>query len=197
MKKVIGVTGGVGAGKSTVLNILKEEHQADIILADEVAHTLMKPGQECYKQIVQAFGEEILADDGKLDKAKVSELIFNDADKKSQMDGIVHPAVRVEIEKLVANSSSELVVIEAALLVESGYRDICDEYWYVYVSTQERVKRLYEQRGYSEFKSYSIIFNQLTPEEFERNCDVVIDNGGTIEETRAQVQEFLQKLAKK
>lgn len=191
MKRVIGVTGGVGAGKSTVLNILKEDYNADVIVADQVAHTLMKPGQECYRQIVQTFGKDILAEDGTLDKDKVSELIFSDTDKKNQMNGIVHPAVRKEIERLIAQSQAKLIVLEAALLIETGYRDICDQYWYIYVSTQERVKRLYEQRGYSEFKSYSIIFNQLTHEEFRRNCDVLIDNGGTVEETRKQIHEFL------
>lgn len=191
MKKVIGITGGVGAGKSTVLNILSQEYQAEIILTDQVAHELMQPGAVCYQRLIDAFGTELLAKDGTFDKAKLGTKIFNDKKAAAVMNGIVHPAVKEEVQKQIEASSNSLIVAESALLIEAGFKPLCDEVWYVYVSTQERVKRLYEQRGYSEVKSYSIIFNQLSHEQFLRNSDRFIDNGSSREYTRRQVREFM------
>ena len=87
--------------------------------------------------------------------------------------------------------------MESALLIEAGFKPLCDEIWYVYVSTQERVKRLYEQRGYSEVKSYSIIQNQLSHEAFRRQSDRLIDNGSSREYTRRQIREFMEEIAAK
>lgn len=194
VKKVIGITGGVGAGKSTVLNILKEEFHAHIIMADEIGRALMEPGQACFGQIVEAFGEDILREDGKLDREKLSELVFQDQEKLGWLNGIVHPqvkaAVRQEIDKAAVDGTG-LVVIEAALLIEAGYRDICDELWYIYVPAQERVKRLYENRGYSEVKSYAIMSNQLSDSQFRRECDFLVDNGRSLEEARQQIVKRL------
>lgn len=194
VKKVIGVTGGVGAGKSTVLNILKEEFCGHVIMADEIGRELMEPGQVCFGQIVEAFGEDMLREDGKLDREKLSVLVFADQTKLNRLNGIVHPrvkqAVRQEIDR-AAGDGKELVIIEAALLIEAGYRDICDELWYIYVPAQERVKRLYENRGYSEVKSYAIMSNQLSDSQFRRGCDFLVDNGRSLEETRKQIAERL------
>lgn len=197
MKKIIGITGGVGAGKSTVLNILSQDYQAEIILTDQVAHELMQPGAVCYQPLVDAFGKEMLAADGTFDKAKLGKKIFNDKKAAAVMNGIVHPAVREEVRKQIEASENSLIVAESALLIEAGFKSLCDEVWYVYVSTQERVKRLYEQRGYSEVKSYSIIFNQLSHEQFLRNSDRFIDNGSSREYTRRQVREFIEDIRKR
>lgn len=194
MKKVIGITGGVGAGKSTVLNILRREYQAEIILTDQVAHELMQPGTTCYQQIIDAFGTELLAGDGTFDKIKLGTKIFNDKKAVSIMNGIVHPAVREEVKRRIEASGNPLIIVESALLIEAGFKSLCDEVWYVYVSTHERVKRMYEQRGYSEVKSYSIIFNQLSHEQFLRNSDRLIDNSSSREYTRRQVREFIAAL---
>ena len=194
MKNVIGITGGVGAGKSTVLNILKEEFHAYIIMADEIGRALMEPGQVCFGQIVEIFGKSILREDGKLDREKLSELVFQDQEKLDRLNGIVHPqvkqAVRQEIDQAKKDGKA-LIVIEAALLIEAGYRDICDELWYIYVPAQERVKRLYENRGYSEVKSYAIMSNQLSDSQFRRGCDFLVDNGRSLEETRQQIAKRL------
>lgn len=194
MKKVIGITGGVGGGKSTVLKILREEYKAEIILTDEVAHQLMQPQTACYKKIVAALGDGVLAEDGTFDKKKLGSLLFGDREISRIVNGIVHPAVFEAVQQQIACSSSPFLVVESALLIEGGLKPICDEIWYVYVSTQERVKRLYEQRGYSEVKSYSIIHNQMSHSEFRRNSDRLIDNGSSREYTRHQVREFMAEL---
>lgn len=194
MKTVIGITGGVGAGKSTVLNVLKEEYHAQIILTDQVAHDLMQPGTECYQQILEAFGTELLSEEGTFDKKKLGEKIFNNKEAAALMNGIVHPAVRKEVKRMIEESGKALIVVESALLIEAGFKPLCNEIWYVYVSTQERVKRLYEQRGYSEVKSYSIIYNQMNHEQFRKNSNRLIDNGSSREYTRRQVREFMEAI---
>lgn len=194
MKKVIGITGGVGAGKSTVLNILREEYQARIILTDEVGHDLMLPGGACYSEILQLMGEEVLSPDGTFDKKKLGQRIFNDREMQKQVNAIVHPVVRQRVKEEIENSKNTLIVVESALLMEANLDSLCDEVWYVYVSTQERVKRLYEQRGYSEVKSYSIIQNQLSHEAFRRQSDRLIDNGSSREYTRRQIREFMAEI---
>ena len=102
-------------------------------------------------------------------------------------------AVRREIDE-AEESGEKLVVIEAALLIEAGYRELCDELWYIYVPAQERVKRLYENRGYSEVKSYAIMSNQLSDSQFRRGCDFLVDNGRSLEETRKQIVKRLAKM---
>ncbi|MDD7391176.1 MAG: dephospho-CoA kinase [Lachnospiraceae bacterium] len=196
-KLVIGITGGVGAGKSTVLNILQKEYQAEIILTDQVAHELMQPGTSCYEEIVKVLGTEILAEDGTFDKVKLGNLMFNDKNTVAMVNQIVHPAVRKETAARIEASRKKLIVIESALLIEANFKPLCDEIWYVYVSTQERVKRLYEQRGYSEVKSYSIIYNQLSHEQFRRNCDRLVDNGASREYTRRQIREFMKEITER
>ncbi|MDY2628235.1 MAG: dephospho-CoA kinase [Lachnospiraceae bacterium] len=193
-KKVIGITGGVGAGKSTVLNIMRDEYQAEIILTDQVSHELMQPGLPCYQRLVEALGTEVLAEDGTFDKAKLGSKMFNHKEIEQLVNGIVHPAVKEEVIRRIEASRKNLIVVESALLIEANFKPLCDEVWYVYVSTQERVKRLYEQRGYSEVKSYSIIYNQMNHEQFRRHCDRLIDNGSSREYTRRQVRDFMNEI---
>ena len=196
MKKlVIGITGGVGAGKSTVLNILKREYHAEIILTDLVAHELMQPGTACYEKLVAVLGTDVLAEDGTFDKVKLGQIMFNNKETMGTVNRIVHPAVREEVAGRIEASSRKRIVIESALLIEANFKPLCDEIWYVYVSTQERVKRLYEQRGYSEVKSYSIIYNQLSHEQFRRYCDRLIDNSSSREYTRRQICEFMKAIS--
>ena len=192
MKKTIGIAGGVGAGKSTVLTVLKEQYNAKIILTDEVGHELMMPGTAVYKKIISVFGEDILDEEGFFDKKKLSDLLFDDKEARAKMNSIVHPAVFEEVKKRAEQSKKDLVVIESALLIEAGFKPICDEVWYVYVPTQERVKRLYEQRGYSEVKSYSIIHSQMGHTELLKACDRILDNSSSREYTRYQVAQIME-----
>lgn len=192
MLKIIGITGGVGSGKSTVLNFLEEEYGAVIIMADEVGRKVMEAGTECFEDIVEAFGQEVIADNGELDRGLLASRIFNDSSERELLDSIVHPAVKKdicrEIEELKSKGKDCLVVIEAALLIEDNYDKICDELWFVYAPKEHRIKRLKESRGYSRKKSLSIMNNQLSSWEMRRACQVTIDNSKDFEYTISQVR---------
>lgn len=191
--KVIGITGGVGSGKSVVMHMLEEEFGARIILADLVAHDLMEPGAVSYEQIVKNFGSEILALDGTIDRTKLSRLVFSDPKKLSVLNQITHPNVKKEILSRIAyfqeEGTASLIAVEAALLIEEGYQEYFDEMWFVYVDEETRIRRLMEGRGYSEEKSRSIMEQQLGEEEFVAHCDKVIDNNRGLEELRAQLRQ--------
>ena len=189
-KRIIGVTGGVGAGKSRVLRILKEDFGAHVILADDVARALMEPGQECYRRVVAYLGDSIVREDGTIDRAAMAALIFGDERKRLQVNRLTHPAVWQAVREEAERSSASVVVIEAAILGQE-FRDNCQEMWYVYTSREKRLQRLAENRGYSAGKSRSIMDSQATEAEFEAFCDRKIDNNGTLGETRRQIHSLL------
>ena len=193
----IGVTGGVGAGKSTILQILEEKYNAYIILADDVARELMKKGKASYRAVVKAFGKDILCDDGEIDRQKLAEIVFQDEEKLKLLNSIVHPLVRKAIVKeqkqVNKKDPDRLVVLEAALLIEAGYKELLDELWAVIVQKEIRIQRLMNDRGYTREKSESIIANQLSDEEFRANCDFVIDNSGTLEESAEQIRKHFER----
>jgi len=155
--KFIGITGGVGAGKSAILEYIAEHYNAKVMLADEIAHDLMMPGTKCYDTIKEAFGaENIFLPDGSFDRLKMAQVIFSDETKREQMNGIVHPAVREYIlevyEAEKTKGTLDFLILEAALLIEEHYDEICDELWYIYTSEENRRERLRENRGYSDEK---------------------------------------------
>ena len=193
----IGVTGGVGAGKSTILQILEEEYNAYIILADDVARELMEKGKASYRAVVKAFGKDILREDGEIDRQILADIVFNDEEKLNLLNSIVHPLVRKAIVKeqkqVNKKDLDRLVVLEAALLIEAGYKELLDEIWAVIVQKEIRIQRLMNDRGYTREKSESIIANQLSDEEFRANCDFVIDNSGTLEESAEQIRKHFER----
>ena len=193
----IGVTGGVGAGKSTILQILEEQYDAYIIMADDVAKKLMNKGKASYRAIVKEFGEEILQTDGEIDRQKLSEIVFKDEEKLNLLNSIVHPLVKKAIVKeqkqVNKKDPDRLVVLEAALLIEAGYKELLDELWAVVVQKEIRIQRLMNDRGYTREKSESIIANQLSDDEFRANCDSIIDNSGTLEEAEEQIRKHFER----
>ena len=145
--RFIGITGGVGAGKSEILGYLAKKPDTRVMLADEIAHELMSPGTECYDRICETFGaEDIFLPQGGLNRGKLAAVIFSDEAKRRQMNAIVHPAVRVYVEKEAAREKQggkrKLLVLEAALLIEEHYDEICDELWYIYTREDIRRERL-------------------------------------------------------
>ena len=196
MMKFIGITGGVGAGKSAILDYLKNKPDTKVMLADEIAHELMVPGTQCYDRLRAEFGtEDIYQKDGYFDRIKLAQVIFSDDEKRKKLNGIVHPAVRKYVIGQAAYERKEgkikLLVLEAALLIEEHYDEICDELWYIYTSEENRRIRLKKQRNYSDEKIDEIFKSHLTDEKFRKACRVVIDNNGTIEAAAAQIEAAL------
>lgn len=196
--KVIGITGGVGSGKSVVMDILQKEYGAQIILADLVAHDLMEPGQQNYIDIVEAFGEEILAQDKTIDRPALAKVVFGDKEKLVRLNAITHPNVKKEIfrriDAIKEKGEASFIAVEAALLLEEGYQKDFDAMWYVYVDEATRIDRLKEGRGYTEEKCREIMAKQLPEEVFRKECSTVIDNHLGISETEKQIKTAVEGL---
>lgn len=197
--KILGITGGVGSGKSKVLCELKEHYNAYVVEADKVAHELMEPGQVIYKQIVHHFGEDILCkkEPYQIDRAALGLIVFNDKQCLELLNSITHPAVKHRIKELIQMKIEEgkthLFVIEAALLIETGYKDICDEIWYVWVDKEERINRLMNSRGYTREKCLSIFSNQQEDDYYKKYANVTIYNQNSFENTSIQLKDLLNK----
>lgn len=196
--KVVGITGGVGSGKSVVMDILKKEYGAEIILADLVAHDLMEPGQKNYTDIVEAFGKEILAKDKTIDRPALAKVVFGDKEKLARLNAITHPNVKREIfrriDAIKEKGEASFIAVEAALLLEEGYQKDFDTMWYVYVDEQTRIARLKEGRGYTEEKCREIMAKQLPEEVFRKECSTIIDNHLGISETEKQIKTAVEGL---
>lgn len=185
--KIIGITGGIGAGKSCVLREIEVLDETFVIEADKLAHILLSPGHDCYTEVVSCFGKEILSEDQSIDRAVLRKLVMNSSEKLRQLNALVHPAVKKYIVNDIEKKRDlgyKYYVIEAALLIQDGYRNICDEIWYIYADKDLRVERLLKSRGYSRQTAEEFIKNQPEDEYFIENSDRVIDNSGTPEELR-------------
>lgn len=196
--KFIGITGGVGAGKTEILNYLSAQDGIKVMLADEIAHDLMEKGTGCNLKLQELFKEDAVFDaEGNINRNRMAEVIFSDDKKREALNLIVHPAVKEYVTE-VAKKEKEagtlrILVLEAALLIEEGYDKICDELWYIYTSEENRKIRLMKNRSYSEEKVRNIFESQLKEEEYRRFCKIVIDNNGTKDETLRQVAEVINR----
>ena len=193
--KIIGITGGVGSGKSEVLNILENDYHAKIIQSDHVAHELMVPGAKSYDAIVYAFGNKILNDDQTIKRPALGEIVFHDETKLSLLDSITHKNVDEEILARIDAFGKEepdgLVVVESALLVGAGYEKKFDQLWYIYTREEVRYERLKASRGYSDEKIAQMIAKQQSEEQFKSMASHVIDNSGDLADTKAQIAKIL------
>lgn len=195
--RIIGITGGIGAGKSELLSYIENNYNCRVILADKVAHQVEEPGQKCYEELVMLLGKYILNPDGTIDKVKMAEKIFADKNILEKVNSIVHPAVKEfilqEIEDRQAEGKLDFLFVEAALLIEDGYGQIVDELWYIYSEIDIRRNRLKNSRAYSDEKIDYILKGQLSDEEFRRHCRVVIDNNGNLADTCKQIDKKLEE----
>ena len=236
MKKIIGITGGVGSGKSTVLNFLEKEYGAGILMADKIGHEAFEKQTEIYKMIVDHFGKEILDDQEEIDHTKLAAIIFINEKEKEHLNNIIHPYVLDKIKSEIENwnkttrsndndivstskesestnksyqiiksynisekkqkkqESINLLVIETALMFETGCDKLCDEVWGVITDTDIRIERLKRDRGYSEKKARSIIRAQLSDEELKEKCNEIIINNSSITETENRIKELVSKI---
>ena len=206
--KVIGITGGVGSGKSELLRYIKEHYSCRMILADEASHQVMCVGGRIHEQLVcllqEIPGEEPLLDEeGEIIHSAMASRIFGNPEVLNKVNSLIHPAVREYIVESIQEerahaerkdgSGASYFFIEAALLIECGYRPLVDEMWYIYCSLTVRRQRLKASRGYSDAKIDSILQAQLSEEEFRKGSDVVIDNSGSLEEAFRQIDVRLGK----
>lgn len=194
--KILGITGGIGAGKSKVLDYLQEHYGARVIQADLVAHHLQEPGKSCYRAIVDAFGGGILRADGTIDREILGKRVYANREELERLNRMVHPAVKAyiieESAKEREKNEAPFVVIEAALLLEDHYDLICDEIWYVYAADEVRTERLVNFRGYTPEKVRNVLRNQKKDAEYRQECKLVIDNSGDfVENTVEQIDKGL------
>jgi dephospho-CoA kinase len=186
---LIGVTGNIACGKSTVLARLAE-HGAETIDADRVVHTLMEPGEAVWAAIREAFGPGVIAVDGRIDRRALGAIVFADRDQLARLEGLTHPAVRARIVAQVADAARRgvaVVVIDAIKLYEGGLADQCDETWVVTCDPAQQLARLIARNGFSEAEALQRIAAQPPQAEKIARATVVIDNSGTLAATRAQV----------
>lgn len=192
----IGITGGVGAGKSEILSYIRKHYKCEIYLSDEVAHLVEQPGTECFETLVKLLGRDILDEDGKINNKVMADKIFADQSLLEQVNSIVHPAVKEYLlERLKQAEQSdriELFFVEAALLIETGYGSLVDEMWYIYADEEVRARRLTSARGYSEEKIKRIMGSQLSEEQFRQASDFVIDNSGALADSYRQIDKKLE-----
>ena len=195
--KVYGITGGAGTGKSEVIKMLQQNFGGCVILSDEVARELMQKGNISYQLIVEYFGRDILMDDGEIDRKKLADHVFNNKEALEKLNSMTHPYVKDEIRKLIAEAEASgecrFVALESAILLECGYEDICDEFWYVYTKPEIRRQRMKETRNYSDEKVDSVMRNQQPDEAFFEQCSFVIKNNTTLSDVYAQLKEKLDQ----
>lgn len=190
---VIGITGGVGCGKSTVMDILQQEYGAKILIADDMGHLVMEKGHPAYDEIRRQFGDEIINPDGDINREVLSGIVYGDGEKLAVLNSIVHPYVKEEIrKKLLLWKDEPLVVLETAILFETGCDALCDEVWAVLTGREVRITRLMDSRGYTRKKAEEIMAKQLGEEQFRERCDRVIQNDGKPEMLRIQIKELME-----
>lgn len=188
---ILGLTGGVGAGKSRILEILNIDYGFCVIQTDQVAKRLMQPGTEICQAVAEYLGASILDSEGMLNRSLMAEILFSDPVKRAGVDAIVHPGVWEVCFKEAEEAGEGRAVIETAipsLIFRSG----CQEIWYVYTSRENRISRLKKSRGYGEESIFRMMEQQKSEEEFRSFSDAVIDNNGTLEDTREQIGRLME-----
>lgn len=196
--KVIGLTGGIGSGKSLVARIMEEKHGAGILNTDQIARDQMEPGGASYQEVVEYIGRSILAEDGRIDRGRLAAIVFEDKEKRLRINEITHPKVLIEVREEIDNCRKggkvPYLLIETALMIEAGYDFICDEVWYVYAPEEQRRSWLKADRGYTDEKIDIIMKNQCKEEDFRHKYPRVIENTGNLQWLEQQVKELLTGL---
>ena len=198
----IAIFGGVGSGKSTVLNILRSRYKARVYEADKIAHILYRKGQPGYKAIRRICKRDALDEKGQISREKLAGLLFSDRDKLDQVNRAVHAMVWARVTELMnaceKRRPGDMVAVEAALLPESEkLLEYFDGIWYVYTDKNIRIERLKRDRGYSDEKIAAIMAAQPSEEEYRAAADVVIDNSRDIELLEADIDEAVNYCQRK
>ena len=193
---VIGLTGGILTGKSTVSEILAQRG-AVIIDADKIGHEAYRPQTKVWREVVDAFGTDILKENEEIDRKKLGEIVFHDPQALARLNEIMHPEMhsmmKEEIERL-RTEGVDMVVLEAAVLIEANWTDLVDEVWVTVAPEDTAVKRLQNRGGLSEEQARARIRSQLSSEERAKHADVIIDTNCDLAEVGAKVEELWHKL---
>ena len=188
--KVYGVTGGAGTGKSEVMKLLKDRFGGFVILTDDVARDLQQPGGISFIKMVERFGSGILDTQGRIDRKKVAEIVFNDEQALLELNQMTHPYVRQEVERLLSEAEAKnypFAAVESAILLDAGYEDLCDEFWYIHTDPEIRRARMKESRGYTDEKVDAVMSNQPDERMFYNRCGFVIENNTSLEDVYRQL----------
>ena len=189
--RIVGLTGGIGSGKSTVATMLAALGAA-VVDADRVGHEVYLPQTPGWRQVVEGFGRAVIADDGTIDRKALGAIVFSDADQLAKLNAIVHPLIRESVAQRTAAALAEdparSVVIEAAVLIEAKWYELVDEVWVVIASPESVIERVGASRGLPVADVQARIDSQITNDERRTVADVVIENDGTLEELRSTVE---------
>lgn len=194
--KIIGLTGGIASGKSTVATELRKQN-VPVFDADEVSRNAVAKGSKGLALVAEAFGAEYLTADGEMDRAKISQLVFSDKEALKTLEGILHKIVWDEAEAFLAEAreqKAKLVVLDVPLLIETKWHERVDLVWLVAVSKEQQIKRAMIRSGMTEEEVKARIAAQMSLEDKKKFADVVLDNSGALEETLEQVHKELAKL---
>jgi dephospho-CoA kinase len=197
--KVIGLTGGIGSGKSTVARFL-QEMGAVVIDLDKTGHELLRKETTSYRQVVKAFGKGILATDGEIDRARLGKIVFSNPEALKRLNNIVHPVIDTIVEDSIKENlkkGTKVLVLEAAAMLEAKRQWQADEIWVTIAPEAAVIRRIKERPGYSERIIKARIGSQMTNDERIKKAGVVIENAGTPEELKEKVKAEWEKLLKR
>ena len=196
--KTIGLTGGIGSGKSTVSQLLGELG-AFVIDADKVGHEIYLPGKEAWKQVTAAFGQDILAPDQTIDRKKLGAIVFGSDDARKKLNSIVHPLMFKDIDLRIkekrADGFTKPIVVEAAILIEANWLPLADEVWLIVTNKNAVIERVASQRGLSAKDTEARIASQLSDAERRKYATLVIENDGSLEDLKKKVQTAWSRIS--
>lgn len=192
---LVGLTGGLGAGKSTVARMLADRG-AVLVDADVLARRALEPGTPAYQQVCDLFGDEVVTSSGRLDRAAIAATVFSDPERRRALESIVHPEVFRMLAEIVEarRDTDDVIVFDAPLIVETGFHDACDVVVVVTAPEDERVARAVRDRGMTPEQARARIRAQIGDEEREAVADVVIPNDGDLSQLEARVNDLWEQL---
>jgi dephospho-CoA kinase len=194
MLHVIGITGGIATGKSLATTVLKEMGYI-VIDSDHIAQQLLSIGGLCYQEVVNAFGKDIVNDDGSINRPKLGEIIFNDSLQRQKLNNIVHPAVRRRVLDILNNLNSEtstqIVFLDVPLLYEAHFEDLVDKVVVIYTSYQNQIKRLVKRDHIAPLYAKTKIATQMPLDEKCRRADFIIDNNGPKKKFKEKLKQII------
>ncbi len=192
MQKVVGVTGSIGCGKSTVCKLIRS-FGYEVIDCDKVGHDVLMPNHVGSLTVIEAFGDDIIGENG-IDRKKLGKIVFNNASKRELLNSITHPLIKKEVLKRIENSSEKIIFMECPLLFETDFIDLCDFSIVVYSDMDSQIKRLMERDGIDFTSALNRIYAQMSVAEKMEKADFIIDNCHGFSELEWQIKHIIRKI---